>query len=102
MNASAVGVAERIYDFAGLTLTDEMRETIAVWSEQNRAGSRGAHTYTAEQYGLTDDEIRDSVRALPPGVRPPLRVTRRISRRAHPGDAGSSRPADRAARPCER
>jgi len=60
MHASAVGVAERIYDFAGLTLTDEMRETIAVWSEQNRVGSRGAHTYTAEQYGLTDDEIRDA------------------------------------------
>src|SRR5262249_43992390 len=60
MNASALAVAERIYDFAGLTLTDVMRGTIARWSDENQAGSRGAHTYTAEQYGLTDDEIRDA------------------------------------------
>jgi hypothetical protein len=60
MNADAVAVAERIYDFAGLTLTPEQRTRIAAWAEGNRAGSRGAHTYTAEQYGLTDDEIRDA------------------------------------------
>ena len=61
MNAGAVGVAERIYDFAGLTLTDEMRETIAVWSEPEPGRLRvETHTYTAEQYGLTDDEIRDA------------------------------------------
>ncbi|HEY6532320.1 MAG TPA: sulfotransferase [Acidimicrobiales bacterium] len=60
MNTSAVDVAQRIYDFAGLTLTDAMRQTIADWSEANRVGSRGAHTYSAEQYGLTDDEIREA------------------------------------------
>jgi hypothetical protein len=37
-----------------------MRTTIAEWAEQNRAGSRGAHAYTAEQYGLTDDGIREA------------------------------------------
>jgi hypothetical protein len=58
MNASAVEVAERIYDFAGLTLTDDMRDTIARWAEENKAGARGAHSYSAEQYGLTDGEIR--------------------------------------------
>jgi hypothetical protein len=60
MNTGAVDTAERIYDFVGLTLTGEMRTTIAQWAEENRAGARGAHTYTAEQYGLTDDEIRDA------------------------------------------
>jgi hypothetical protein len=60
MEASAVGVAERIYAFAGLTLTDEQRTTIAAWAEHNAKGSRGAHSYTAEQYGLTDDEIREA------------------------------------------
>jgi hypothetical protein len=60
MNADAVEVAQRIYDFAGLPLSDEQRQTIADWSQENKAGSRGAHTYTAEQYGLTDDEIRDA------------------------------------------
>jgi hypothetical protein len=60
MEASAVAVAERIYDFAGLTLSDELRATMAAWAEQNRSGSRGAHSYSAEQYGLTEDEIRDA------------------------------------------
>jgi hypothetical protein len=58
MNADAVAVAERIYDFAGLTLIPEQRTTIAEWAVENRAGARGVHTYSAEQYGLTDDEIR--------------------------------------------
>jgi hypothetical protein len=60
MNADAVAVAERIYDFAGLPLTSEQRTTIAKWAQENRAGSRGTHTYSAEQYGLTDQEIRDA------------------------------------------
>jgi hypothetical protein len=60
MNASAVDVAERIYDFAGLPLSTQQRAVIEEWSEANKAGSRGAHTYTAEQYGLTNDEIRDA------------------------------------------
>jgi hypothetical protein len=60
MNADAVEVAERIYAFAGLPLSDEQRGIIRDWSEQNKAGSRGAHSYTAEQYGLTDDEIREA------------------------------------------
>ena len=58
MNASPMEVAERIYDFAGLPLSTQQRCAIEEWSEANQAGSRGAHTYTAEQYGLTDDEIR--------------------------------------------
>ena len=60
MNASAVDVAERIYAFAGLPLSTQQRCAIEEWSEENKAGSRGAHTYSAEQYGLTDDEIRDA------------------------------------------
>ena len=60
MNASPVVVAKRIYDFAGLPLSTQHRRVIEDWSEANQAGSRGAHTYTAEQYGLTDKEIRDA------------------------------------------
>src|SRR5262245_12990347 len=58
LNADPLGVAERIYDFAGLDLADEVRAAMAQWSEQNRAGARGEHHYTAEEFGLTDDEIR--------------------------------------------
>jgi hypothetical protein len=60
MNTSAVEVAQRIYDFAGLPLSTEQRGVIETWSESNKAGSRGAHQYTAEQYGLTDHEIREA------------------------------------------
>ena len=60
LNADAVAVAERIYDFAGLELDDEVRSAMAAWSEQNRAGARGEHHYTAEEFGLTEDEIRSA------------------------------------------
>ena len=58
--ADPIGVAERIYDSAGLTLTDPVRTAMLDWSSQNRAGSRGEHHYTSEEYGLTDDMIRDA------------------------------------------
>jgi hypothetical protein len=58
MDSDAVAVAERIYEFAGLALTAEVRQAIADWAEGNKRGSRGSHSYSAEQYGLTDDEIR--------------------------------------------
>jgi hypothetical protein len=45
---------------AGLHLTDAVRAAMAAWSEQNQAGSRGAHHYNAEEFGLTDAEIRSA------------------------------------------
>jgi hypothetical protein len=59
LQADAVGVAERVYDFAGLELDDSVRGAMGEWSAGNRAGSRGAHRYSAEEFGLTDDEIRE-------------------------------------------
>ena len=32
---------------------------MAEWSDQNRAGSRGEHRYTAEEFGLSDEQIRE-------------------------------------------
>ena len=58
LNADPLGVAERIYAFARLDLTQEVRAAMTEWSTQNRAGARGEHHYTAEEFGLTDDEIR--------------------------------------------
>lgn len=60
MAADAVGVAERIHAFAGLTLDDPTRSTMAAWAADNAKGSRGEHRYDAAQYGLTDDEILDA------------------------------------------
>jgi hypothetical protein len=60
VNADPLAVAERIYDFAGLDLDADVRRQMATWSEQNRAGARGEHRYSAEEFGLTDEEIRAS------------------------------------------
>jgi hypothetical protein len=58
LQADPLGVAERVYEFAGLQLDDEVRRAMAGWSDQNEAGSRGEHHYSAEEFGLTDDQIR--------------------------------------------
>jgi hypothetical protein len=59
INADPVGVAERIYEFAGFDLTDEIRDGMAKFGEENRAGSRGEHKYTAEEFGLSDALIAE-------------------------------------------
>ena len=48
----------RVYAWLGLELTPQVWSTIAVWQEANRVGAHGQHRYTAEQYGLTTDQIR--------------------------------------------
>ncbi len=58
--ADGVGTAERIYEFLGLQITDEVRDTMARWVVDNRRGSRGEHIYSAEQYGLTKDQILEA------------------------------------------
>jgi hypothetical protein len=58
LDADPIGTAEDIYEFAGLRLDDDVRTAMAQWSEENRAGSRGEHRYTPEEFGLTADEIR--------------------------------------------
>jgi hypothetical protein len=51
---------ERIYDFAGIALSGEVRSAMTKWSVDNRRGSRGEHPYTPEEFGLTADSIREA------------------------------------------
>jgi hypothetical protein len=51
---------ERIYAHLGMDLTPDVRACLATFAEINKPGSRGAHTYSAEEYGVTDDQIRAS------------------------------------------
>jgi hypothetical protein len=60
LQTDPIGVVERIYAFAGLDLADDVRTAMTMWSNQNQAGSRGEHQYTAEEFGLTAEEIRAS------------------------------------------
>jgi len=55
-----VETAQRIYDFAGLELDDEVRGAMAQWAAENRRGSRGEHRYCAADFGLTDEGIREA------------------------------------------
>ena len=57
LNSDPLGTAERIYQFAGLELNPDVRRAMRSWSEENKVGSRGAHNYTAEEFGLTAEEI---------------------------------------------
>jgi hypothetical protein len=52
------GVAERIYDFAGLELTPAVKDAMIKWHEASQAVERGEHKYAPEDYGLTAAGIR--------------------------------------------
>jgi hypothetical protein len=60
LQTDPIGAVERIYAFAGLDLADDVRTAMTTWSNQNQAGSRGEHRYSAEEFGLTAEEIRAS------------------------------------------
>ena len=53
-----IGTAQRIFDFAGLRLSDDVRRAMTRWADENRRGVRGDHRYHTSDFGLTDDEIR--------------------------------------------
>ncbi|UGQ11953.1 sulfotransferase [Yinghuangia sp. ASG 101] len=53
-----IATVERVYDFLGLRLTDDVRASMTRWAAENRRGARGQHRYTPEEYGHTTAEIR--------------------------------------------
>ena len=58
IESDPLGTLTRIYDFLGLELRPDMREAVTRWGEANHAGAHGQHRYTAEQYGLSVEQIR--------------------------------------------
>ncbi|HEY6533395.1 MAG TPA: sulfotransferase [Acidimicrobiales bacterium] len=63
MIADPIGTVASIYDFLDLELTPAVELAIAEWSERNRSGAHGTHRYTAEQFGLTDAQLRSDFEA---------------------------------------
>ena len=49
---------ERIYQAAGMPLTDEARAAMKAWDAAHPPGRFGKHSYTTESQGLSDEEIR--------------------------------------------
>jgi hypothetical protein len=55
-----LGTAEQIYRFASLDLCDDVKMAMRSWADANRRGSRGAHHYTPEEFGLSGDGIHEA------------------------------------------
>ncbi|QEY64432.1 sulfotransferase [Metapseudomonas lalkuanensis] len=53
-----LGVAERIYRFAGLELTPEVRAAMAGWLSRNGREKRAAHQYDPATFGLDDARLQ--------------------------------------------
>ncbi len=56
--ADPKGTIRGIYTWLDLELTPDVEQTIFDWQERNRMGAQGSHRYTAEQYGLSTNQIR--------------------------------------------
>jgi Sulfotransferase family len=57
------GTAERIYGFLDLELDPAVEGAMRAWHQANRTGTHGTHRYTAEQFGLTDAQLRSDFAA---------------------------------------
>lgn len=49
-----------LYDRLGFAFTSELEADVAEYNRRNAQGLSGEHRYTAEEYGLTTDTIRDA------------------------------------------
>lgn len=53
----AMASIESVYERLGLPLTDEAREAMKRWGDENRRDKRAAHAYTLEEFGYTREGI---------------------------------------------
>lgn len=49
----------RMYEHFGFELSDEAERTMRAWHSVNPQGKHGGHTYSAEQYGLSEGEMAE-------------------------------------------
>jgi hypothetical protein len=63
MIADPIGTVRRVYDFLGFELTPAVEQSIRDWSDVNRTGAHGTHRYSAEQFGLSDAQLRSDFTA---------------------------------------
>jgi hypothetical protein len=54
-----VGAVRGVYDFAGMRFTLAAEEGIRRWLAENPADKHGRHSYTLEDYGLTEQRVRE-------------------------------------------
>ena len=55
------GIA-RVYEKIGRPFTDEAREAMKQWGDENRRDKRAAHDYSLEEFGYTRAQIESAYR----------------------------------------
>lgn len=60
LETDPIATAERVYAGAGLTLDGTVAAAMGEWAAANRRGSRGAHRYSLEEYGLTASQVDEA------------------------------------------
>ncbi|MEM9040678.1 MAG: sulfotransferase [Actinomycetota bacterium] len=58
VRADARSVLDGIYEFAGVEPTARTHDNVARWETENPQHRHGAWTYTADDFGFSDDDIR--------------------------------------------
>jgi hypothetical protein len=60
--SSPLDEIQRLYDFVGVDLTAEARAEMARWRDMNRREARPTHQYTLEEYGFTEEGLKNTFR----------------------------------------
>lgn len=58
MRPDPIPAVERLYDWLGIDLTDEVVTRMQAWWDANPADKYGTHDYSPEQYGIDPDALR--------------------------------------------
>ena len=57
--ADPVGTVARVCEEAGMPFGDGSRAAVQQWIDGHPSGEHGVHRYTAAEYGLDEDRIRE-------------------------------------------
>lgn len=66
-----IGQIERIYERAGMKLTPGARRAMQAWLDSDAKQRRAPHRYAAEDFGLSDDQVRTEFAAYRERFLPP-------------------------------
>ena len=58
MRPDPIPAIERLYEWLGEELTDDVATRMQTWWETNPADQQGIHDYNPEQYGIDIDDLR--------------------------------------------
>lgn len=55
-----LATVRRIYDHYGLSMTDETARSMKDWLASNPQGKHGKHSYSSEEFGISDVQVREA------------------------------------------